>query len=408
LIAGCGGEVDRTIEIDSVTPSFGPLSGGTRVVIKGQGFLREGAPPNRVVFESTASPLAAVVDDFTLEAVVPPGQTAGDVPVIVFNENGAARASGLFHYSATPTITGVTPADVKYDTGGIITVTGSGFMDEGAGIVTVLLDGKPQVDVNVKSDTQLTFTALPDQPLVRPNLQVINARGSAERPKAFRYVASTNPVLLSFTKDHTTTWAVLYDPTTGTVVQIPNRSTTQTTGYRTAIFDASGDLWVIGRNSNYGKLDLTKQEIVDPVQLTTGRLTALTRSGDKVFALDRFNGAFGTLDLASGSFAQIGANNAVPCCGMGIAADGNTVYVVSGDGISTLNPSTGARGPIVMLSSPIHVSDMRFLAGTLYAVTNGGAIVTINPSTGAVTTVKQLDGTPRISSLEVVFPEGLQ
>src|SRR4051794_4287255 len=84
--SGSSGNEDPTI--DTVSPAFGPLAGGTRVVITGSGFLRDGATPDRVLFGANESPQAGVVDDFTLEATVPATTTAGDVAITVFNRNG--------------------------------------------------------------------------------------------------------------------------------------------------------------------------------------------------------------------------------------------------------------------------------------------------------------------------------
>ena len=100
FVAGCGGDAGSVSPaVDSISPNFGPLSGGSHVTITGSGFLVGGAPPNHVVFGDVEAPLAAADTDTTLEVTVPPGEKSGDVPIIVFNRNGEVTVMGQFHYS---------------------------------------------------------------------------------------------------------------------------------------------------------------------------------------------------------------------------------------------------------------------------------------------------------------------
>src|SRR5687768_12560527 len=95
FLIACGGDPDTTIEVVDVTPDHGSLVGGTRIVISGQGFVRAGAAPNRVLIGNREAPLAAAIDDNTLEVVTPPGDTAGDAPITVFNQNGQGKVMGI-------------------------------------------------------------------------------------------------------------------------------------------------------------------------------------------------------------------------------------------------------------------------------------------------------------------------
>ena len=410
LFAGCGGgSVDDSIKIESITPAFSPLSGGTHIVIKGQGFLRDGAPPNHVVIGNTEAPLAAASDDTTLEVDTPPAEMPGDVPVVVFNRNGQATAMGMFHYSTGPTITGVSPNEVLFNAANTtVTVTGTGFMDENAGVTNVLIDGQPAVDVTVTSDTQLTFTALGGVPFVRPDLEVTNARGTAKLPGAYRYIPSTNPTVMVFPNRQPGRYVIYYDPTAGTTLNIPSLAG-NSIGYRAVFQDANGDFWAEDLAQNFGKIDFKTQTLVDPIVLSA-RPIAFARMADTVYALDRNTSLFGKFDPSSGSFTPIGTGTiTTPCCqqaggGIGLATDGTNLFVATGNGISTINTTTGARGTVKALTPAVHLGKMRFIGTTIFAMTPAG-VITINPTTGATASAINL-GLTRSGALEVFTPGG--
>ena len=91
--------------VTSVTPSTGPLTGGTAVTITGTGFT--GA--TSVTFGGVAATSFIVVNDTTITSVVPSGSTVGPVSVIVSSGVGSNAANTLYSYVviapiATPTL----------------------------------------------------------------------------------------------------------------------------------------------------------------------------------------------------------------------------------------------------------------------------------------------------------------
>ena len=119
-----------------------------------------------------------------------------------------------------------------------------------------------------------------------------------------------------------------------------------------------------------------------------GNTSALGRQVADIVATDLRN---------SGLFTPIGPNQ-IPCCGsFGLASDGTTLYFTSrsflpGGGaqvtINSFDPVTGELGtPVVVQSPTIHIEEMRFWRGTLYAVTRDAALVTVDPATGEVESV---------------------
>ena len=396
VLVACNSPSSRTPVIESVTPDYGPLVGGTRIVIAGSGFTDDASQGTRVFVGGREAPLANAVDDATLEVVIPPGDIAGPSELIVLNANGNAIANDRFRYSTEPAITGVSPADVLYRQPTQLTVTGSGFLDEGAGDTIVLVDGVPALDVEIVSDSALRFTAPDGRALGRPRIEISNTRGLGTKERAFRYRPSPNSGLLLFPRNGP--FAIFYDPIANVRVDIPRIGSTFIS---TVIVDAHGEYWAT-EGSRIGRLDLSTQRIEQsaPIQF---RLPAMTRVDDTIYGLDRWTLRFGTLTL-DGIFTPIG-NASIPCCGSyGITGDGTTLYFTSRSGvdktINTIDPATGATGtPVKLAGAPVlHVEELRAFKGTLYATSRDGTLVRIDPQTGQTTPVVTV---PRANAMEV-------
>src|SRR6185437_11311614 len=81
----------------SISPSSGPIAGGTTVTIKGSGFLNSSA----VTFADVNAASFHVVDDNTLTAVTPKAFEAGLAQVDITTPGGVVL--GYYTYSATAT-----------------------------------------------------------------------------------------------------------------------------------------------------------------------------------------------------------------------------------------------------------------------------------------------------------------
>lgn len=405
----CGGGdgVPTPPKIEAIEPGFGPQGGGVRVVLKGEGFLADGAAPNRVVIGGREAPLAGAVDDGTLEVVLPPAEAPGPVDVVVFNRNGIGSASGVFQYSEAPTVTSVSPDKVLYvSSETTMTLVGRGFVSENAGATQVLVDGSPALDVEVRSDTEIRFTAPPGVVLSTPTISVTNQRGTGELPNAFRYTPGPRGglLLLSAGRD----FGVFYDPVDGSQIPI-QRAPDAASQFRTIAYDAQGNLWGADRLDNWGKLNLKTQVIEDPVR-TDQPIGSVARVGEEWYAVTRriAQRSFGRLDRATGKFTPIATGTiSTMFGGVALAADANgMLYLVAPDpmqGTSRLqlvNPQTGALGAAVTLSGTSHITDLRFYAGTLYALDNTGALLSVNRNTGTTTVV--LNVSQRMTAMEVL------
>ena len=398
--AACAADDGAAPQLTAVTPPYGPLVGGTHVTLTGAGFAVGTSP--RVLVEGRVAPLVVVADERTLDVLIPPGAQPGDAAVEVWTEHGGARATGVFHYSAPPIITAVSPPDVLYDRGGTLTLTGVGFRDEGAGDVTVVVDGALRPDVEVVSDTTLTVSVPPGRPLHEPSLELVDARGRATHPRAFRYAPSASPGLLLFPSSGA--FAALFDPAAQSIVTIP--SVGASVRLTAVVTDARGDYWGVDRTRRLGRLDPSTQSL-DSGVTTTGWYPALTRIGADYLALDRSTRLLGRLDLATGALTPLG-DTMVPCCGSYGLASGDATYLVARDGstvgIAPVDLATGALGTTVpLVAAPgVHVEDLRFFDGVLYATTRSGALITIDPTTGVTTSLPVAPG--RVRAMEVFTP----
>jgi hypothetical protein len=403
LLAACNAPGSSAPRIASFTPSYGPVAGGTRVVIEGSGFDIERGGQVRVIVGEKVSPLANALDDSTIELVLPPGDRAGDVEVVVFNERGTAVSSG-FHYSAAPAIAAVEPAEAIYAPDPVtVTVTGSGFVDEGAGTPLVLVDGAPVTDLVVESDTRLSFTTA-SRPLGRPRIEIANARGVAGKDRAFRFRPSAHGGLLLFAFS-STTFATFYDPVDKKLVSVPR--TGPFLALSSAVRDDDGEYWGTDRNGGtFGRIDVTSQRLEQTTNFGF-RAPALARVGSTIYGIDRWQQRFARIN-ADGSYSYVGTSQFTCCGSFGMAYNGTTLYFTSRSAavfqdkvINTIDPETGVMGTPIKLvggGTNLHVEEMRFYQGTLYATSRDGTLVTIDPATGAVTVLATI---PRSNAMEV-------
>lgn len=94
------------ITITSITPSNGPVTGGTEVAIVGSGFS-SGTPA--ITFGSTAGTNVAVVDDGHLTVVTPAAAAAGVVSVTIADNAGSVSLPNSYTYGTVVTAPSTTP-----------------------------------------------------------------------------------------------------------------------------------------------------------------------------------------------------------------------------------------------------------------------------------------------------------
>jgi hypothetical protein len=167
----------------SVDPTGGPLAGGTEITITGTGFEEPGAGTTTVTVGGEPATGVSVESDTEIKATTPQGAAPGPVSIVVTNDNGTDTLPDAFEYFAEPTITNVNPA--SGEPGIDVTITGSGFVNNDAGLNTVLFGETPSATVIVGDDSEITAVAPAGTGTV--DVTVSNQNGSATAENAFTF-----------------------------------------------------------------------------------------------------------------------------------------------------------------------------------------------------------------------------
>jgi IPT/TIG domain len=135
--------------VSSITPSSGPVAGGTGVTITGIGFLA-GAT---VTIGGTAATKVVVVNSTTITATTPAG-SVGAATVTVTNSGQSGSLANGFTYIGQPTVSSVSPNSGSTLGGTVVTIKGTNF----AVGATVTFGGTSATNVIVVNSTMITVT----------------------------------------------------------------------------------------------------------------------------------------------------------------------------------------------------------------------------------------------------------
>jgi hypothetical protein len=170
--------------VSGVSPSSGPVTGGTVVTITGSGFT--GA--EKVRFGEIYAWDLRVIDDGHLMATAP-ASSPGTVPITVENTVGVGNSSGsaaMYRYDfPVPELTGISPASGSTAGGTVVTITGTGL----SGATNVRFGGSPGTGLTVIDNSQLTVVS-PPNPAGTVGLTVVNpdhTGSSSGSATVFRY-----------------------------------------------------------------------------------------------------------------------------------------------------------------------------------------------------------------------------
>jgi hypothetical protein len=139
--------------VTAVKPAMGPVGGGTTVTITGTNFEDVTA----VHFGALAG-TGVKVKSATSLTVTAPASTAGKVDVTVTTGGGTSAVNTKDHFTFTPTITGVSPAEGSVAGGLKVTVTGTGFA-LGKTATTLKFGTRKGTSVECTSSTICTVTS---------------------------------------------------------------------------------------------------------------------------------------------------------------------------------------------------------------------------------------------------------
>jgi hypothetical protein len=180
-----GGGSGSGVTISSISPTSGPVSGGTLTTINGGGF-ESGAS---VSFGGANATSVNFVSSTQLTAVTPAG-TAGAVGVTVTTPDpGSATLSNGFMYVSNPTLTGVSPSSGPTTGGTTVTISGTGFQ---SGVI-VAFGAMLAASVTVNSSTQIQAVT-PAESAGTVSVSITNPdAGKASLASAFTFEASAPP-----------------------------------------------------------------------------------------------------------------------------------------------------------------------------------------------------------------------
>ena len=188
-----GADGGVTLRIDAVLPVRGPAAGGTRVTLRGAGFVngfaKVGDPDietkTALLFGSNTAIDFTVIDDDTIQVVSPPG-TPGARDVTVENPNGQASCAGCFSYFTPVAATSISPAASPLTGGVTVTLTGAGLVEG----TVALVGGREAASITRVDDQTLTFVAPPAAAPGPVDVVVYNGNGKATLRRAFTYYAA--------------------------------------------------------------------------------------------------------------------------------------------------------------------------------------------------------------------------
>lgn len=180
-----------TPSITAITPNSGPIAGGQVVTVTGANFRASDSSLATITFGGTAGTVQSVATNGKSMTVVVPAHAVGAVDVVVSTRDGRATMRNGFTYSASPTITSLSPASGITAGGTFVTLTGTGF--GATGVPTVTVGGRAALCVARASDTIITFVAPAGVSAGAKDVEVTPATrgGSVISTGAFTYVAAT-------------------------------------------------------------------------------------------------------------------------------------------------------------------------------------------------------------------------
>ncbi|MEH3053791.1 MAG: IPT/TIG domain-containing protein, partial [Patulibacter minatonensis] len=140
--------------VTNLSPSTGPVTGGTNVTITGTGFTGASA----VRFGATNATGYTVVNSTTITATAPAGSGTVDVRVTTTGGQSANTSADDYVYIPAPTVTNVAPGSGPETGGTSVTITGTSFSGL-SGASAVRFGATNAVSYTVVNATTITATA---------------------------------------------------------------------------------------------------------------------------------------------------------------------------------------------------------------------------------------------------------
>jgi hypothetical protein len=174
--------------LGAISPSSGPVGGGTVVTVSGTGLC----DPTEVAFGSVPGTEVSVNASCTTVTVTSPAEAAGGVAVTVTTAGGTSNAESFTYVAsspvvkalASPTLTAMSPTSGSLGGGETVTVVGTNL----CGVTSVDFGATPGMDVSVNGSCT-TLSVVDPAGLGTVAVVVSTASGSVTAPVSFTYVA---------------------------------------------------------------------------------------------------------------------------------------------------------------------------------------------------------------------------
>jgi hypothetical protein len=185
------------LQIQSVTPSTGPTTGGTAVTITGAGFT----PSASVTFAGVAASFT-FVDSTMLTLFSPPG-IEGLADVTVTTSNASDTKPAAFSYLGVPRLLRISPTAGPSTGQNKLDLHGTSFTPD----AQVMIGGAPIANVIFQNATRLSVTVPTGTTGSAVSVQVSNPYGSSFSPTSYSYLDSSHVLLEdSFNGDSSVGW----------------------------------------------------------------------------------------------------------------------------------------------------------------------------------------------------------
>ncbi len=184
--------------VTSISPSTGPVAGGTSVTINGFNFSTTGTV---IKFGANAATNVSCSSTTRCVATSPAGTGVVDVTVNVYGQVSAVNSNDRFTYvSPTPSVTGITPNSGSTNGGTVVAISGTNF-DITPGATTITFGGDAATNVSCSSLTLCSAETPPASVgIVDVIVTVAGQSSTASVADEFTYLDTTPPTVVSSTR----------------------------------------------------------------------------------------------------------------------------------------------------------------------------------------------------------------
>jgi len=369
--------------VDSVSPVFGPIGGGTTLTITGTGFI---ATPSSVMIAGVSCGTVTWNSATEITCVTGAAATAGDYDITVTNPDAQVGVgTSLYEYLDPPSISNITPDNGAELASQAVTITGSDFFAP----VTVTVGGQPCTPVTFTDSSQVScFTDASLTGTTAYDVVITNGDGQTDTLLG-GYTAEAIPTIASV------------DPATGTQSGGTNVTITGTN------FEAGATVYFGAQAVSPTTLSATEITVLSPAGSPGAvNIRVVNPTAQEVTSTNAFTYSSNTVELEW----QVGATSPNPpnpdtygptstnvthtytLKNVGSTTSAVITVSISGSGFLKSDPGSGDDCTTQTLAPGSECTvNVTFLGSFLPAASSFSA--TLNATDGSMTDTNDMDGT---------------